>query len=279
MSRTPYAALWFAEQTRGWRRSVATGPQQSGKTLCGFVIPAMFHLFEIGETVICGLPSLDMVADKWGQDLLPAIAASKYRDLLPTGGPGSRGGETPSITFKNGPTLKFMTGGGGDKSRAGYTARVLVVTEVDGMDEAGGASREADKITQLEGRTSAFGDHARIYLECTVSTESGRTWQEYVGGTHSRIAIRCSHCMGFVTPERGDFAGWQEARDVIEAGELARMVCPGCKMPWTEEERIAANRDCRLVHRGQEIDPDGNVTGPAPARILSASAGTRQTTC
>src|SRR5688572_17977202 len=53
VSRTPFASLWFAEMDRGWRRLVATGPQQSGKTLCAFIVPTLFHLFEIGETVLC----------------------------------------------------------------------------------------------------------------------------------------------------------------------------------------------------------------------------------
>ena len=44
--------------------------------------------------------------------------------------------------MSNGATLKFMSGGGGDKSRAGFTARVLVVTETDGMDTPGHPGRE-----------------------------------------------------------------------------------------------------------------------------------------
>ena len=83
-----------------------------------------------------------------------------------------------SIQFRNGATLKFMSGGGGDKSRAGFTSRVVVVTETDGLDLAGTKSRESVKITQLEARTRAYGSRKRIYLECTVSTEDGRTWRE-----------------------------------------------------------------------------------------------------
>jgi hypothetical protein len=43
----------------------------------------------------------------------------------------------PRVT--NGAVLKFMSGGGGDKSRAGYTARVVVVTDTDGLDTPGAA--------------------------------------------------------------------------------------------------------------------------------------------
>lgn len=265
IDRNPFAGLWFnAIDSGDWRRFAATGPQQSGKTLCCFAIPVMYHLFEVGETVLMGVPSLDMVADKWGEDLLPAISMSRYRDLLPDQGAGSRGGAITRIQFKNGATLRFMTGGGGDKSRAGFTTRVLGVTEVDGMDEAGGSSRETDKISQLEGRTAAFGDRARVYLECTVSFEEGRIWQEYSRGTGSRIAVRCPHCGAYVTPEREHLVGWQDAPDLVTAGEQARICCPGCGGLWDEAERVAANGDPRLVHRGQEIHPDGSVKGEAP---------------
>src|SRR5690349_23779771 len=81
-ARQPYTGLWFDAVDSGlWSRCVATGPTQSGKTLSCFVIPLVYHLFEIGETVICGLPDMDMAADKWREDILPVIEASKYREL------------------------------------------------------------------------------------------------------------------------------------------------------------------------------------------------------
>jgi len=144
-SRQPYTGLWFDELDSGrWSRCVATGPTQSGKTLSAFVIPLLYHLFELEETVICGLPDMDMAADKWREDILPVIDRSRYRDLLPQRGGGSRGGRVESIQFGNGATLKFMSGGGSDKSRAGFTSRVVVITETDGMDQPAGTSRESD---------------------------------------------------------------------------------------------------------------------------------------
>ena len=158
-----------------------------------------------------------------------------------------------------------MSGGGGDKSRAGFTARVVVITETDGMDESGGASREADKITQLEARTRAYGDRKRIYMECTVSIESGRTWQEYTKvGSESRIVLPCVSCGAWVTPEREHLTGWQDAKDEIAASEGSVFGCPSCGAPWSEKERLEANRGARLVHRGQEISRSGKITGEMP---------------
>jgi phage terminase large subunit GpA-like protein len=141
---------------------------------------------------------------------------------------------------------------------------VVVVTETDGMDESGGTSREADKITQLEARTRAYGHRKRIYLECTVSTEEGRTWREYQQGTASRIVLFCPHCGDWVSLEREHLVGWKEAATQKEASVTATFVCPSCHEAWNEDERIAANRDSRLLHSGQSLDEEHNVTGPLP---------------
>ena len=263
--RQPYTRLWFDAVDSGeWNRFVVTGPTQTGKTLMGFVCPLLYHLFEIGETVICGLPNLDMAADKWRLDILPVIERSRFRDLLPTRGGGSRGASVQSVRFGNGATLKFMSGGGADKSRAGFTSRVLVVTETDGMDAPGTTSREADKITQLEARTRAYGARKRVYLECTVSIEEGRTWQEYQAGTESRIVIPCPHCGDYVSPEREHLAGWQDAESAIVARDSSWFFCPACDEAWSEEDRRQANLGGRLIHRGQSIDRDGLIEGPEP---------------
>lgn len=236
-----------------WSRVFATGPVQSGKSMTAWIIPTLYHLFEIGETVICGLPNMDMAADKWHVDLRPVIELTGYREFLPRAGGGSRGGTVRAVRFTNGATLRFMTGGGGDKQRAGFTSRVLVVTETDGLDEAGEASRETDKFGQLEGRTRAWGHRRRVYAECTVTTEEGRTFREWREGTASRIHLPCPHCRQWVIPGREQLVGWQDAASVAEARARAAFACPACGRAWTEEQRRSANAAGVLVHRGQEI--------------------------
>ena len=265
-ARQPYTGHWFDAVDSGhWSRCVATGPTQSGKTLACFVIPLLYHLFELGETVICGLPDMDMAGDKWREDILPSVEQSRYRDLLPRKGGGSRGGRVESLQFANGATLKFMSGGGGDKSRAGFTSRVVVITETDGMDQPGATSRESDKITQLEARTRAYGSRKRIYMECTVSTERGRTWQEYSHGTKSRVVLPCPHCKQWVLPEREHLVGWQGAESQAAARHGGSFSCPECGEFWTYDHQIEANAKSQLLHDGQTIDAAGSVQGEAPA--------------
>lgn len=262
--RQPYTRLWFDAIDSGrWNRHAATGPVQSGKTLSAFIAPLMFHLFETGDNVVCGVPDKNVIADKWSKDILPAIKRSRYHDLLPTSGLGSKGGQTDSVTFKNGKTLRFMTGRGKDESRSAYTARVVVITEVDKMDVPSAASRETDPIRQLEARTKAYGSRKRIYLECTVSTDEGRIWTEYTGGTQSRIACRCPCCRDYVSPEREDFS-YGQAETEGQAERQAAFFCPSCGERWTDAQRLQANLEAVLVHRGQEIDADGQVHGDPP---------------
>lgn len=274
----PFNRLWFdALDSGNWRRFAATGPSQSSKTLIGSNIPVAYHLFERRDDVIYAVPNLDMVADKWQNDLLPIIANTRYAEHIPERGAGSRGGTPTLIQFTNGAKLRFMTGGGRDKSRAGYTARVLVVTEVDEFDEPGLTSREGSKVEQLRARLRSYteqtGTPSVEYYECTASLETGYIWQTRASGTGSRIALCCPNCREWIVPpedasERKLVDGWGEAENVLQARELARWVCPLCGGSFNEQQRRGMNEEAVLCHRGQTLDRSGRVSGEMPASDL-----------
>lgn len=267
----PFVRLWFELIESGaFCRYAVVGPTQTGKTLSCLVIPAMFHLFEMNESVIVGIPQMDMAMDKWTRDFLPAIKASRYAELLPDAGTGSKGGKFESITFKNGATLKFMSAQGGDEKRSGFTSRILLMTEVDKYDAASETSREADPVTQMIARLDAFAvEDSIIYMECSPSIEEGRIWTEYINGSEARIALSCPHCDHFVTLEREHLIGWSDATSEVEAREGACFACPQCGHEWTEEERAEANRNAVLVHKGQSVTPDGKIHGPLPKTLTA----------
>jgi len=261
--RQPAHGLWFDEIDSGrWSRFAFVACQQSGKTLAGYVIPIMYHAFEVQETVIVGLPTMDIARDKWEVDIKPAIESSRFADLLPKNGGGSRGGTPELITLRNGVNLKFMSGGGGDEKRSAFTSRILVVTEADKLDEVGGASDEATKLRQMEGRTRFFGNRKRVYLECTVSEETGRIWQEWQNGSSGLVHIPCHSCGEYVAPEREHFVGWQEAPEEIDAEE-SRFSCPVCGILWSEEIRKTQLKNARVIHKGQRFE-DGQIVGELP---------------
>ena len=264
--RQPYSRLWFELVDSGlWPRMFATGPSQSGKTLCCSITPVMYHIFEVGENVVFGMPDMAMAADKWRVDILPVIERSRYADLLPTKGAGSRGGKVVDVVrFKNGAELKFMSAGGGDKSRSHYSSRVLILTEVDGMDAAGQASREADPIEQMEARLRSYARaQRRVYGECTVSIETGRTWTEITGGTDTKIVGRCARCRKWVTPEREHLVGWKGCADEIEVEEKTHFACPNCGKKISDIQRGKMNAGARVLHRGQTMER-GRVVGDLP---------------
>ena len=107
-------------------------------------------------------------------------AFTRYADLVRKRGIGSKGGKIKSITFANQATLRFMSAGGKDKSRAGYTSRVLAITEADGFEGAS-TSVEADKIKQLEARLASFDDRAIEFagsFEMELARQSEETLAE-----------------------------------------------------------------------------------------------------
>jgi phage terminase large subunit GpA-like protein len=225
----------------------------------------MYTLFELRENVVLGVPDLGMASDKWERDILPMIRASRYAELLPVRGAGSRQGKIfDSITFRGGQSLKFMSGSGSDAKRAGYTTRVVAATEIDKFADVGGTSDETDKLSQIEARTDSFGDAARIFLECTVTTKEGRIWREIANGSDSRVVCPCPHCHAWVTPEREHLVGWAEAETEEDSRDQSRWHCPSCAQVISEPERVAMNRASKLLHRGQTIDSDGTIIGAMP---------------
>lgn len=267
--RQPFAGLYFAEwDSRRYQESVIIGCVQSGKTLMGTTGPVLYHLFEIGESVVYGVPTGSMAWDKWTKDIRPAIEKSPYAHLLPQDGVGSRGGKFTAVHFRNGTDLRFMTGYGKDEARSGYTARVVIITEADKFDERGATSRETDKIQQLEARTRAFGERALVYKECTPSFPDGHIWKRFQAGTASVIHCPCPHCRQFVVVEREHLVGWQTAVDEEEARTSGHFVCPSCGHAIADAERVEMNRRGVLVHRGQSIETsaDGRavISGDRP---------------
>lgn len=269
VARQPYTALWFRAHAQatgalpadgeadctGLNVFICLGPTQSGKTLSTMVIPMLWHLFEHEETVCCLVPDEDMVNDKWAEDIKPVIEKSRYRQYLPRMGEGSRNGKvTDAVRFTNGATLKFLTGGGSDKSVAGFTSRVLIATEINAFGKLSEASSEGNRWTQALGRLRAYGDRAVVYGECTVDTESGLVWTEYTNGTASRIAMPCGYCGDYVTLGREQLVGWQGAATVVQAKREARWCCPACGVIWEDGDRELFARGSVLLHQGQEVE-------------------------
>lgn len=268
VDRQPVVGLWIDAIDSGkWTEYVFTAPSQFGKTLIAFIGPLLYHTCEIAENYVLGVPFADMASDKWDLDVKPVMQASpQLRRLLPTGGSGSAGGKVRDrITLRNGVEIKLMSAGGDDSAKAGFTSRVLGVTEAARFSTNGDASVEADPLRQLRARQRQYEDHERTtYVEGTVTIAEELPWALKPVSTDSRIVSPCPHCEEWIAPERDHLCGWDAARSDREAAELSWWSCPQCGEQIDEDQRRASVLEAKLIHRGQSVDRRGRLHGEPP---------------
>jgi hypothetical protein len=111
----------------GYHRFAVTGCVQSGKTLIVVVLNMLWHLFELGHSVIFIIPELTMAEKKWKEEIEPVIRKSRWlremaygsaqRESVPSGA-GSKGGFKNVVRFANGTRLEFMGATGSDARRS-----------------------------------------------------------------------------------------------------------------------------------------------------------------
>jgi phage terminase large subunit GpA-like protein len=270
MDRQPVAHLLYNEfNNPHFQEYSVVGSTQTGKSFLGFALPVCWLLCEKKEDVIIAAPTKEILADKVKRDIYPILEASKYADIIPTKGGGSKGGIPDRIDMRNGTVLKLMSFEGGDKSKASFTCSNIIMTEVDGS-KAQTTSQEANPIEQIKARARATEREKRFVMyECTVSTESGNIWQLYSKqGSEAHIMLKCPYCNEWSRPDRPDLKGWEKATSEIEAERMGAWHCPKCDHAWTEADRKKANLNAKLMHRGQRMEGDEVVGDLPPTRTL-----------
>jgi len=264
----PILGLLLDEFDSGrWVEKYTTGPSQSAKTFGCWFIPIAYHIAEIGEDVVAGVPDMRMADNKWQEDLLVAFKASPtLRRLLPKAGPGSEGGKVNDvIRFENGTTLKWMSRSGSDQSKAGFTARVVAVTEAAGFSTSTETSVEAEPLKQIEARQRAWDYPDRCtYIEGTLTIPEQLPWAAREDSSQSRIVSPCPHCGSWISPERQHLLGWQSALTELEAEEKAHWICPRCHEQIDDDLRRMSVMDCQILHGDQQINKRGEISGPMP---------------
>lgn len=250
-----------------WYEIITSGPSQSGKSMLCFCFPIAYHLSEIGEDVVSGVPDMRMADNKWQEDLLPTFQASPaLKRLIPTAGPGSEGGKVNDvIRFANGATLKWMSRGGSDQSKAGFTSRVVAVTEAAGFSVSTETSVESSPLQQIQARQRAWKEEDRAtYIEGTLTIHEQMPWSARAESSQSRIVSPCPHCGEWIHPGRRQLRGWQLAETEIEAERNSHWICPKCEEIITDDQRAESVRKCKILHGDQKIDKRGRITGDIP---------------
>jgi phage terminase large subunit GpA-like protein len=272
----PVAGLIFDAVGSGeFSEYYLAGPSQSGKTFTAFVVPLLYQMAELGRNVVVGVPDANMADDKYRVDIEPILRESPtLRDLLPRSGPGSKGGKIKNtVTLHNGAVAKWMTPFGDDSNKAGFTAGIVCVTEAARFSQASETSVEANPLRQLMARQrsqSRFDEDGSVNIERQMVVEGTMTVPSELPesararSTDSRIVCQCHKCRRWLTPERADLVGWQDATSDLEAAKQARFKCSKCGVLWTEQQRRKMNRNAKLIHAGQSVDKRGRVIGQPP---------------
>lgn len=281
LENQPYVdLLWKEIEDGGWSEVFITGPSQSGKTLCSFVILVVYIAAELRKNVVVGVPLAEMANDKWQIDIRPLLEASPtLRKLIPVRGPGSdpKNKVKDSVVLTNGVTIKFMTKGGSDASKAAFTSPMIVVTEAAEWTAGVSTSTESDPLRQLRGRQKSkarFTDDGEVntdrqlIVEGTVKIESDLPWRVKDTSSDSKIVCPCPHCKVYVAPEREHLKGWQKAKDELEAAAKGYFECPSCKAKINQDQRVEMVRGAKLIHKGQSIDKRGRITGDRPRTTI-----------
>lgn len=266
--RQPVSRLWFDAIDSGeFIEFVFTAPSQFGKTLIAFVVPLLFHTCEVEENYVLGVPYADMAANKFEIDILPTMKASPtMRHLVPQRGSGSGGGRVrDSITLANGNVIKLASAGAGDGGKAGFTARVIGITEAGQFSDIREASDEADPLRQLRARQRSYPfNERRTYVEGTQTRTDQLPESLRANSSNSQILSQHKACGKWVSPEREHLCGWQDAKTEHEAAKKACFCCPSCGEVISEPERRKMLLGAKLVHEGQKIDKNGKITGKKP---------------
>lgn len=267
--------VWKELESGTWPEVFFVSPSQCGKTLILFVVPIIWATVERGENVVVALPDVDMMGNKWAVDIKPVLeASSRLADYLPTAGAGSKGGTVKTdVTLANRSVLKVMTPGGHESRRSAFTARFVFVTEANKFTEK--------TIGDLRGRMGAFSRFSddgtvtanqSLICEGTVLGKNDMPWIARASddpeaapiSTESEILCPCPGCREYSLFDREHLVGWQESKTETQAAKNARWRCPKCGHEFAEQERKESVGKCRIVHRGQSVDKDGNKSGDAP---------------
>ena len=247
LSISPIAThLWpilFSNDLTRYDEIVITGPSQCGKTL-SLIIPMIYLLTIMGESVIFAAPNYQILADKWQTEVYPLIASSpnlrsylldRKNDVAP------KLSTTNSYLFRNGTNIRLISTQSADRAKSSYTARNLVITEFGGV-KSQSTSEETDPLRQLKARCRSFSNVGyRFVLESTGTTVGGIVEQHYQKGTRSEICGQCPHCHNWVSPWRKDF------HFNIDNPEQSYFECPSCQGIIDEPLRQTMIRNTQLI--------------------------------
>jgi phage terminase large subunit GpA-like protein len=253
----------------GWLRVVIAGSVQSGKTLLGCVVPALYQIAEDCRPVMIAAPTVELAAALWRGKGEPMLRLSGLGHLLPSEGGGSRRGTADEFLCATGCRVYLRGAGGANESQQAFaTVRTVVVTEADSIAISKRTVRRNGErpgrrvLDLLDRRRHRFGADSRMVIESTVKQDRDSLildlWAEGTAGT---VLHPCPHCRAW-TPRSWDAVTY-DPTDADTAAASVRCACPACGVALTPVELTDGARRAQVIHRGQTI-VGGQITGPMP---------------
>lgn len=267
--RTPYlvgildAAVDPLVEELVFVKPTQVGGSECGRNLLGFWIDN-----DPGPTMLV-MPSETAVDEQIKERIRPLLenTAALSRHLSP------HKGDNTMSSIKLATMPLYFGWAGSPQSLASRPCRRVLFDEVDKYPPFSG--READPISLGTERTATYGHRRLIVKWSTPTTEDGLIWQAFQNcGDRRHFMVPCPHCGTYQRLRFEQIKGFKNApgknkaerADAIVTQRLAYYVCedPDCGLQildWHKPKMLSRGR---WVSEGQEVAPDGEITGPRP---------------
>lgn len=248
-----------------YRHIVVCKPTQDGGTWMTVTMPLLWCTTQLGQPAVGGFPDMRLAGIAWRQKMRAPVIKAGRQAWLPTEGPGSDGNSTPVEVALRTVPLYFIGGGASNEAgQASLTGMLLTRDERDSMDP--------DVAALMGGRLDGYDGRGVTIDTSTVKAdteEDSQILQELSTSTGFRIGWPCPHC------GRYQLWDWDRMRcdmaNQVTAMATVRLVCAheACAQPITDADRVSVMTLARhrLVAHGQQLQPDGTVTGAIPETI------------
>lgn len=252
----------------GFRNWVLCADAQSGKS---WLIQVMlfYHTCELGRDVLYGLPDMRFASDVWNDKLEEGFRLGGLAHHLPDRGSGSGGGtDIETVYLKDAGSVSFHGANGKNKGGGndGRTKPTIINDEFDSLP---------DEISNKnETRADSYFRIARRFRASTVKDdEISNILLSYENSLKARLHYPCPHCGAWITLDAG------KERDGTAAGferfqvdtttddtafSTAAIVCTGCAVLLTEDDRQRMITTPRIALAGQHLDQAGQIIGEGP---------------
>lgn len=224
------------------RRLVVRGPSQVGgkSAVMNNIIGRRIHLAPTNAMVL--YPTIGR-GENWMKTRFENMVAASpvLRRLIPSR--KSRDGEQTMRHRQYPGGQLFVNGANQPADLSADTVRDVFADETDRFERSAG--KEGDPIDLAEQRQVDYGPFAKTWLSSTPTIDGYSRIDAAYEASDKRVReLPCPRCGEFVQLAWGDVR-FKDPETGEKRPELARVRCPKCERPWTENDRQTAIRGGR----------------------------------